>query len=95
MNLVAKEYVAAQPRDDPGVLVLSRFAGAAQELGGALLVNPYDIEGVSDAIARALSMPLEERSQRWEAMYERLKQFDVVAWRETYLQALQGAGHAD
>jgi trehalose 6-phosphate synthase len=61
MNLVAKEYVAAQSSEDPGVLVLSRFAGAAQELSGAILVNPYDIEGVSDALARALIMPLDER----------------------------------
>jgi len=95
MNLVAKEYVAAQRADDPGVLVLSRFAGSAQELGGALLVNPYDIEGVGDAVARALSMPLEERRERWEAMYERLKQFDIVTWRESYLEALQAAVHAD
>jgi len=94
MNLVAKEYVAAQPPDDPGVLVLSRFAGAAQELGGALLVNPYDIEGVSEALARALSMPLEERRERWEVMFKRLQQFDIVAWRESYLQALQDAARA-
>ena len=94
MNLVAKEYVAAQPPNDPGVLVLSRFAGAAQELGGALLVNPYDIEGVSDALARALSMPLEERRERWEVMLKRLKEFDIVAWREAYLEALQGTANA-
>ena len=90
MNLVAKEYVAAQHPEDPGVLVLSRFAGAAQELSGALLVNPYDIEGVSDALATALAMPLEERRERWEVMMRRLKQFDIVTWRESYLQALQG-----
>jgi trehalose 6-phosphate synthase len=90
MNLVAKEYVAAQHPEDPGVLVLSRFAGAAQELSGALLVNPYDIEGVSDALATALAMPLEERRERWEVMLKRLKQFDIVTWRESYLQALQG-----
>lgn len=90
MNLVAKEYVAAQSPEDPGVLVLSRFAGAAQELSGALLVNPYDIEGVSDALATALAMPLEERRERWEVMLKRLKQFDIVTWRESYLQALQG-----
>ena len=90
MNLVAKEYVAAQSSEDPGVLVLSRFAGAAQELSGAILVNPYDIEGVSDALARALIMPLDERRERWEVMMKRLRQFDIVAWRESYLQALQG-----
>jgi trehalose 6-phosphate synthase len=90
MNLVAKEYVAAQSPEDPGVLVLSRFAGAAQELSGAILVNPYDIEGVSDALAKALTMPLDERQERWEVMFQRLKQFDIVAWRESYLHALQG-----
>jgi len=90
MNLVAKEYVAAQSPEDPGVLVLSRFAGAAQELSGALLVNPYDIEGVSDALARALTMSLDERQERWEVMFQRLKQFDIVTWRESYLQALKG-----
>ncbi|MDX1421913.1 MAG: alpha,alpha-trehalose-phosphate synthase (UDP-forming) [Kiloniellales bacterium] len=94
MNLVAKEYVAAQSPEDPGVLVLSRFAGAAQELSGALLVNPYDIEGVSDALARALAMSKDERRERWQGMYQRLKQFDIVAWRESYLQALHGAEHA-
>jgi len=95
MNLVAKEYVAAQAPDDPGVLVLSRFAGAAHELTGALMINPYDIEGVSDAIARALSMSLEERRERWETMYKRLKSYDLVTWRESYLQALESADHAD
>src|SRR6185312_7296665 len=64
MNLVAKEYVAAQDAEDPGVLVLSRFAGAAQECKEALLVNPYDSEAVGSAINRALSMPLEERKER-------------------------------
>ena len=59
MNLVAKEFVAAQNADDPGVLILSRFAGAAHECAAALLVNPYDPEGVGNAINRALSMPLE------------------------------------
>ena len=66
MNLVAKEYVASQNPEDPGVLILSRFAGAAQELNAALLVNPYDTDGVAAAIGRALSMPLAERRQRHE-----------------------------
>ena len=67
MNLVAKEFVAAQDADDPGVLILSRFAGAAHECAAALLVNPYDPEGVAIAINRALAMPLEERRQRHAA----------------------------
>jgi trehalose 6-phosphate synthase len=61
MNLVAKEYVASQPADDPGVLILSCFAGAARELGGAVIVNPFDIEGIAEAILLGLNMPLGER----------------------------------
>jgi hypothetical protein len=67
MNLVAKEYVASQDPDDPGVLVLSRFAGAADELGEALLVNPYDLDGVADAIANAATMSRDKRIERWQA----------------------------
>ena len=70
MNLVAKEYVAAQNPADPGVLVLSKFAGAANELDTALLVNPHDIDGMARTIATALSMPLTERRMRWEAMMD-------------------------
>jgi len=66
MNLVAKEYVAAQNPVDPGVLVLSEFAGAAKELDAALLVNPHDIDGMAQAIGRAWDMPLEERRARWK-----------------------------
>ena len=64
MNLVAKEYLASQDPGDPGVLVLSRFAGAARECEAALLVNPYDSESMANAIAHALSMPLDERRYR-------------------------------
>ena len=69
MNLVAKEYVSAQDPDDPGVLVLSQFAGAAQELNGALIVNPLDIDGMADALATALAMPLGERQARYREMF--------------------------
>jgi len=88
MNLVAKEYVAAQRAEDPGVLILSRFAGAARELDGALLVNPYDIEAVSNAIARALSMPLEARRERWNQMMPHLLEHDVSRWCEDFLKVL-------
>lgn len=88
MNLVAKEYVAAQDAENPGVLILSRFAGAARELDGALLVNPYDTDGVSDAIARALSMPLEARRERWNQMMPHLLENDVSRWCESFLKAL-------
>jgi trehalose 6-phosphate synthase len=73
MNLVAKEYVASQEPDNPGVLVLSQFAGASQELKSALIVNPYDIEATAAAIARAFAMPLDERKDRWHAMMAALR----------------------
>ena len=88
MNLVAKEYVASQPADDPGVLVLSCFAGAARELGEAVIVNPFDIEGMADAILQGLDMPLGERKERWTAMMEVLERNDITAWRENFVRAL-------
>jgi trehalose 6-phosphate synthase len=88
MNLVAKEFVAAQNPDDPGVLILSRFAGAAHECGAALLVNPYDPEGVGNAINRALSMPLEERRQRHGATFKVLVRNDLSHWAERFLRML-------
>jgi len=91
MNLVAKEYVAAQDPKDPGVLVLSRFAGAAREMAGALVVNPYDIESVGEALQEALVMPLEARRKRWRADYEYLLENDVSAWREDFLSTLARA----
>lgn len=91
MNLVAKEFVAAQSSSDPGVLVLSRFAGAAQELDGALIVNPYDVEGVAERLQEALTMPRKARQERWQSMYRAIAANDVTAWRESYLTALQGA----
>ena len=91
MNLVAKEYVAAQDPDDPGVLVLSRFAGAAHELEEALIVNPYDVHAVAEALNRGLDMPLAERRARWAPMMERLRRNDVAAWRKAFLGALRQA----
>ena len=88
MNLVAKEYVAAQDREDPGVLILSRFAGAAVECEAALLVNPYDPESVGYALAQALSMPLEERRARHDASFRVLAANDVDSWGERFLIAL-------
>jgi trehalose 6-phosphate synthase len=89
MNLVAKEYVAAQNPDDPGVLVLSKFAGAANELDAALLVNPHDIDGMARTIATALSMPLAERRLRWEAMMARLRDHTIQQWFADFIEALQ------
>ncbi|KAF1686017.1 alpha,alpha-trehalose-phosphate synthase (UDP-forming) [Pseudoxanthomonas broegbernensis] len=91
MNLVAKEYVASQDRENPGVLVLSLLAGAAQEMPEALQVNPHDLDGVADAIATAATMPLDERRERWHAMMERLRKRDIHAWRKNYLAALESA----
>ena len=89
MNLVAKEYVAAQNPADPGVLVLSKFAGAANELDTALLVNPHDIDGMARAIATALSMPLTERRMRWEAMMTKLRAHTIQRWFSEFVEALQ------
>ncbi|MGE3147657.1 MAG: trehalose-6-phosphate synthase [Pseudorhodoplanes sp.] len=88
MNLVAKEYIASQDPEDPGVLILSRFAGAAVECRPALLVNPYDLEAVGAAILRALSMPLEERRARYEAIMSVLSANDIQDWPEKFLTAL-------
>jgi trehalose 6-phosphate synthase len=91
MNLVAKEYVAAQDPEDPGVLILSRFAGAALQLKDALLVNPYSKEDISDALRRAIEMPKEERLRRWRAMNEVVEREDVVWWRRRFVDALEGS----
>jgi len=89
MNLVAKEFVASQNPEDPGVLVLSSFAGAARELDAALLVNPFDIDGVADAIATALQMPRPERRERWLVMMKRLLTHDITYWRRSFMEALR------
>ena len=89
MNLVAKEYVAAQDADNPGILVLSRFAGAARECTTALQVNPYDPEGVAIAIDRALSMPLKERKQRHAANFAALARNDRTRWAERFPSSLE------
>jgi trehalose 6-phosphate synthase len=91
MNLVAKEYIAAQDPADPGVLVLSRFAGAAQQMTAALLVNPYDAEETAEALHVARSMPLSERQRRHALLMKRLQAFDVSRWRSDFLTALDAA----
>ncbi len=88
MNLVAKEFVVAQDPADPGVLVLSRFAGAAEQLGGALLVNPYDTQGTAETIQKALHMPLDERQTRHQRLLGDVRAHDVHWWRQTFLNAL-------
>jgi len=89
MNLVAKEYVAAQDPDDPGVLVLSQFAGAIEELSGALVVNPFDVAQMSEALERALTMPLPERQSRYKDMMVGLRENDLSVWRDHFLRDLR------
>ena len=96
MNLVAKEYVAAQPARDPGVLVLSRFAGAARQgAEGALFVNPYDTQGVADALQTALSMSLSECKERWRSLLDGVRKHQVKAWRDSFIKRLRAAQRAD
>lgn len=91
MNLVAKEFLAAQDEADPGVLVLSRFAGAAEQLKEAVMVNPYDTEGTAAAIQLALQMPLEERRNRHQALMRTVRRQDVHWWCDSFLATLEGA----
>jgi trehalose 6-phosphate synthase len=91
MNLVAKEFVAAQNPEDPGVLILSRFAGAARQLGEALLVNPNSPEEIADALKRAIAMEKPERIRRWSALFDNVQREDVTAWRDAFVGALAGA----
>ncbi|HET6969628.1 MAG TPA: trehalose-6-phosphate synthase [Phenylobacterium sp.] len=91
MNLVAKEFVASQNPDDPGVLILSRFAGAARQMKEALLVNPNSAEEMADALKRALHMEKGERVRRWQALFDSVQREDVTAWRDAFVGALRGA----
>ncbi|MBY6014565.1 trehalose-6-phosphate synthase [Qipengyuania gaetbuli] len=92
MNLVAKEYVAAQDPEDPGVLILSRFAGAAAQLGDAVLVNPHSPDDLSHAIRIALDMPLAERRERYEKLIGTVRDDNVQSWTEDFLRDLDAAG---
>lgn len=91
MNLVAKEYVAAQDPKDPGVLILSQFAGAAEQMGEALLINPYNLEEIAESIARALAMPLAERIRRFELLLHGVMTDEVTKWRTDFVDALKRA----
>lgn len=92
MNLVAKEYVAAQDEADPGVLVLSQFAGAAADLKEAIIVNPHDPDEVASGIDQAIRMPLNERKERHGALNARVHERDAAAWRKAFLADLEGRG---
>jgi trehalose 6-phosphate synthase len=89
MNLVAKEFVSAQPAEDPGVLILSRFAGAAREMHGALLVNPNDPDEIAEALDQALSMSLPERRTRWRQDYDMLREAGSSSWSRNFLADLR------
>ncbi len=90
MNLVAKEFVVAQDAMEPGVLLLSRFAGAAEELTDALLTNPWDIEGVVHDLDRALRMPLTERKARHRALLDVVSKRTALSWAEDFVRTLTG-----
>ncbi len=91
MNLVAKEYVAAQDPSDPGVLILSRFAGAAAQMREALIVNPFSREDMSEAIKQGLSMRKAERIRRWEILMDGVRKDNVTTWRDSFVAALRAA----
>ncbi len=94
MNLVAKEFVAAQDPQDPGVLVLSRYAGAARQLTGALLVNPHDPEEMAQAIGMALDMTQDERQDRWHSMWRAIEGTSALAWGRGFVAALINANRS-
>ena len=88
MNLVAKEFIAAQDPQDPGVLILSRFAGAARQLGSALIVNPHDADQLADALDTALNMSVTERQARWQESWHALRGTSALAWGRSFVAAL-------
>ena len=94
MNLVAKEYVAAQDPSDPGALILSQFAGASEQMQAAIQVNPFSREDMADAIRKALAMPREERISRWRDLIDGVREHDVTAWRDDFVRALQAVNRS-
>jgi len=88
MNLVCKEFVMAQDEADPGVLILSEFAGAAEQLKDALLVNPHDTRKLAKTIHLALTMPLKERVERWQSLRDIVVEQDIGWWRKKFLKDL-------
>ncbi len=91
MNLVAKEYVAAQDPANPGVLILSHFAGAAPEMEEGILVNPYDPDEIADALHAALTMGLAERRTRWQALEREVSRTTAISWAADFMRALDAA----
>ena len=91
MNLVAKEYIAAQEQDNPGVLILSKFAGAAEALQEALLVNPYDVDEVTEAMQKSITMSRDERRERHKVLFKKIKQHDAHHWHDSFISALRNS----
>ena len=89
MNLVAKEFIAAQSDEDPGVLVLSQFAGAAQDLTEALIVNPFDPDAIADAMHMALAMPPSERKERHLILKEKVMRTTAETYCRRFIEALE------
>ena len=88
MNLVAKEYVAAQNPDNPGVLLLSRYAGAAEQMQDAVLINPNNSDSILTGLRTALTMPLEERQSRYQTLLQGLQQDNLQIWQQSFLDDL-------
>ena len=88
MNLVAKEYIAAQNPDNPGVLMLSRYAGAAEQMQAAVIIDPHQPDSMIEGLKTALTMPLEERQSRHQALLQGLYQDDLHAWQQRFLDDL-------
>jgi trehalose 6-phosphate synthase len=91
MNLVAKEYIAAQDPEDPGVLMLSRFAGAARQMTEAVIVNPYSREELAEGLKLSLSMPLHERRARYESLIDGIRRSNVKVWRDSFVDCLRSS----
>ena len=95
MNLVAKEYIAAQNPDDPGVLMLSRYAGAAEQMQAAVIVDPHQPTSMIEGLRTALTMPLKERQLRYQVLLQGLHQDDLYAWQQRFLDDLYLDGRYD
>lgn len=88
MNLVAKEYIAAQNPDNPGVLLVSRYAGAAEQMQAAVIIDPYQSISMTEGLQTALTMPLDERKARYQSLLQGLKQENLHAWHQGFLEDL-------
>jgi len=95
MNLVAKEYIAAQDPLDPGVLILSKYAGAAEQMKEALLVDPYEHDSMAKALKKALRMSKSERLERYRYLSQGLKNFDIIRWRDQFITDLKNSQSTD